>query len=152
VAALVAAEPGKTSGSAQFPELGLLLLRDFEGFAIQFFGDPGTLLPRQHLTFEPVQVRFEPPFSRPFNDLQSIVQQGYGLFRLPGDLTSRGKEANVMRQQQLRASGAKSVLTAPQERYTAGHVAGIHLDPPVIDRSWRTPVRETLLRCQCNQL
>ena len=57
-----------------------------------------------------------------------------------------------MRQQQLRASRAKSVLTAAQERYTGSHVASIRFDPPLIDPSLRTPMRETLLGCQRNQL
>ena len=38
VAALVAAEPGEARGGAQFPELGLLLRSDAQGFAVQFLG------------------------------------------------------------------------------------------------------------------
>ena len=40
-AALVAAEPGEAHGGAQFPELGLLLLGDAQGFAIEFLGGLG---------------------------------------------------------------------------------------------------------------
>src|SRR5438270_12107735 len=38
VAALVATEPGEAHGSAQFPQLGLLLLGDAQGFAIEYLG------------------------------------------------------------------------------------------------------------------
>ena len=39
--ALVAAQPGEAHGGAQFPELGLLLRGDAQGFAIQFLGGIG---------------------------------------------------------------------------------------------------------------
>jgi hypothetical protein len=39
-AALVAAQPGKADGGAQFPELGLLLAGDAEGFVIQLLAWP----------------------------------------------------------------------------------------------------------------
>src|ERR1700730_5718700 len=42
--ALVAAKPGEAHGGAQFPELGLLLPRDAQGFAIQLFSDVGAAL------------------------------------------------------------------------------------------------------------
>ena len=41
----VAAELGEAHGGAQFPELGLLLLGDAQGFAIQFLGSLGMPLP-----------------------------------------------------------------------------------------------------------
>lgn len=44
---LVAAEPGEARGRAQFPQLGFLLLRYAEGFAIQFLGSLGVPLPQQ---------------------------------------------------------------------------------------------------------
>src|SRR5215472_3544862 len=40
-AALLAAQPGEARCSAQFPELGLLLPGDAQGFAIQFLGGLG---------------------------------------------------------------------------------------------------------------
>ena len=46
-AAMVAAEPGKAHRGAQFPELGLLLPGDVQGFAVQFFSSLGMALPQQ---------------------------------------------------------------------------------------------------------
>ena len=71
---LVAAEPGKAPGGAQFPELGPLLLRDAQGFAIQFLGGLGLPLPKQQLAFMPIQIRCEPTLPCPFDHLQGIVQ------------------------------------------------------------------------------
>ena len=45
-AALLAAQPGEAHGGAQFPKLGLLLLSDAQGFAIQFLGGLGLSLPQ----------------------------------------------------------------------------------------------------------
>jgi hypothetical protein len=58
-AALVAPEPGKAGGGAQFPELGPLLLGYAQGFVIEFLGGLGMPLPQQQLAFEPVQLRRE---------------------------------------------------------------------------------------------
>ena len=55
-AALVAAEPGEARSGAQFPELGLLLLGDAQGFAIQYLGGLRLPLTRQQLAFVPVQL------------------------------------------------------------------------------------------------
>jgi hypothetical protein len=52
---LVAAEPGEARGGAQFPELGLLLLGDAQGFAIQLLSGLGMPLPLQQLTFVPIK-------------------------------------------------------------------------------------------------
>ena len=59
-AALVAAEPGEARSGAQFPELGLLLLRDAQGFAIEFLSGLGMPLPQQQLAFVSVQLRCKP--------------------------------------------------------------------------------------------
>jgi len=61
--------PGEARGSAQFPELGSLLLGDPQGFPIQFLGGLGMLLPQQQPAFMPVQLRFKPSLSCPFDDL-----------------------------------------------------------------------------------
>jgi hypothetical protein len=53
-AILVAAESGEAHGGAQFPELGLLLLGDAQGFAIQFLGGLGMPLPQQQFAFVPI--------------------------------------------------------------------------------------------------
>src|SRR5689334_20711339 len=58
-ATLVKTELSETRGSTQFPELGLLLLGDAQGFAIQFLSCPATPLPQQNLSFVPVQLRCE---------------------------------------------------------------------------------------------
>src|SRR6516165_6903583 len=55
-AALVAAEPGEAHGGAQFPELGLLLHRDAQGFQVQLLGGLAMPLPEQQLAFVPVQL------------------------------------------------------------------------------------------------
>jgi hypothetical protein len=44
VVALVVAEPGEARGRAQFPELGLLLLGDAQGFVILFLSGLGITL------------------------------------------------------------------------------------------------------------
>ena len=63
-AALVAAQPGKAHGGAQFPEPCLLLLGDGQGFEIQALGRVGMPLPQQQLAFVPIQLRCEPAFGR----------------------------------------------------------------------------------------
>src|SRR6516162_1949497 len=77
--ALVAAEPGEAHHGAQFPELGLLLPGDAEGFAIEFLGGLGMPLPQQQLAFLPVQLRSVKALSRSLDGLQCIVQQDQGL-------------------------------------------------------------------------
>ena len=98
-ATLVAAEPPEAHGGAQFPELGLLLAGDTQRFVIQLLGRFGSPLPQQQPAFVPVQSGLDPSLSRPFNDLQGFVQQRYGLFHLPANLTSCDKEAHIMWQQ-----------------------------------------------------
>src|SRR5258707_923358 len=83
VATLVATEPGEARGSAQLPELGLLLLGDHQGFAIELLSDLGSLLPQQQLAFVPIQLRREPSLPDGFGDLQRIICEGQGLFDLP---------------------------------------------------------------------
>ena len=82
-AALVAAKPGEAHGGAQFPELGLLLLGDAEGFAIQFLGGLGLPLPQQQLAFVPVELRVQPALTCPFNDLycrSTASELEYGIW------------------------------------------------------------------------
>src|SRR6516164_2190909 len=55
-AALVAAEPREARGGSQFPELGLLLPGDAQGFAIELLGRLGMPLPQQQPTFMAVQL------------------------------------------------------------------------------------------------
>src|SRR6516162_2300425 len=92
-AALIAAQPGEAPGSAQFPELSLLLLGDAQGVTIQFLGGVGMSLPLQQLAFAPIQVCCEPALACALNDLQRIVQQSQGLFDLPCDLTCASQES-----------------------------------------------------------
>jgi hypothetical protein len=54
VTALVAAEPGEARGGTQFPEFGLLLLGDAQGFTIKVLGSPGMPPPQQQLALVPV--------------------------------------------------------------------------------------------------
>jgi len=63
-AALVAAEPGEAHGGAQFPELGLLLLRNAQGFAIKFLGGLGMPLAQQ----QPGEALVRSAFSKPSSD------------------------------------------------------------------------------------
>src|SRR5215472_3850395 len=90
-AALVAAEPGEARGGAQFPELGLLLLGDAKGFAIQFLGGLEMPLTQKQLAFVPVPLRCEPPLACPVDDFQCLAQQAQSLFNLPCDLTCLGQ-------------------------------------------------------------
>jgi hypothetical protein len=53
---------------------------------------------------------------------------------------------------QLRPGGAVSGRTGAQETYPLRHIAIFDLDPAAIDRSLRTPERETLLGRHRNQL
>src|SRR6202047_4459604 len=94
-AALVAAEPGEAHGGAQFPELGPLLLGDAQGFAIQLLGRLGMPLPQQQLAFVPIKLGGEPALSCPFGYLQSLVQQGHGLFGSPCHLTCPSQEGDM---------------------------------------------------------
>src|SRR5208282_3327847 len=58
--ALIAPQPGEAHGGAQFPELGLLLVSDRQGFAIEFLGGLGMPLPQQKLAFMSIQLGGEP--------------------------------------------------------------------------------------------
>jgi hypothetical protein len=71
---LVAAEAGKARGGAQFPQLGLLLLGDAQGFAIQFLGIREMPWPQQQFTFVPIQFCREPALPYPFSDLQGSIR------------------------------------------------------------------------------
>ena len=73
----------------KFPQLRPLLLRDAQGVAIKLLGGLGMPLPQQQLAFVPIQLRCEPAFACPFDDLQCIVQQGQTFFDFPRDLTCR---------------------------------------------------------------
>src|SRR5215831_5187377 len=86
VTTLVAAQPGEVCGGPQFPELGLLFLSDAEGFVVQSLGGLQLPLLKQNVAFLSVQLRCEPALPRPFDDLQSIVQQGQTLINLPCNL------------------------------------------------------------------
>src|SRR6516164_9659397 len=70
--ALVSPQSREAHGGAQFPELGLLLLGDTQGFAVQFLNRLGTPAPQQQPTFQPVQLRCEPALPCLFDDLQGI--------------------------------------------------------------------------------
>jgi hypothetical protein len=74
LAALVSAKPGEAHGGAQLPEPGPLTLGYPQGFAIKLLGGLGMPLPQQQLAFVPVELRCEPAFPCPFDDLQGIVQ------------------------------------------------------------------------------
>jgi hypothetical protein len=89
VSTLVAAEPGKTRGGAQFPELGLLLPGDPQGFAIEFLGGLSMSLPQQQLAFVPIELGAQPALPCRFRALQSLINPAQGLINLPRDLTSR---------------------------------------------------------------
>src|SRR5262249_3861912 len=115
VAALVAAESGEAHGGAQFPELGFLLSGDAERFAIQLLGGFGIPMPQQQLALVPVQLGCEPALSCPFDNLQSIVEEGRGLFNLPCDLACPRQEGDMMRHPRLRPGGTVSGRTDPQQ-------------------------------------
>ena len=112
---LVAAKPREARGGAQFPELGALLLRDTQSFAIELVGSLGVPLPQQQFAFEPVQLRRQSALLRPFNDLQSIVQQGNRLVSLPFDLTCPSQKSEKMGRPGLRPSGTVRGQTAAQQ-------------------------------------
>src|SRR6516225_4969536 len=134
--ALVAAQPGEAHRSAQFPELGLLASGNGQSPMIQFLGRLRMPLPPQQLTLEPVQFRCKPARPGPFSALQGIVQLGYGLFDLPGDLACAGEEAEKIGHPNLRPGGAVSRRAAAQKRYCLRHVATFDRDPPVIERPY----------------
>jgi hypothetical protein len=127
-------------------------LGDAEGFAIQLLG--GLVVPpsQQQLAFLPVQLRCEPAPSFLFDDLQSIVQQNHTLFNLPCDLTCSGQKGERMGRPHFRPGSTVSRRTAAQQRYPFGHITILDRDPAAMDRSHRTPDRETLLGRHRNQL
>jgi hypothetical protein len=47
-------------------------LGDAQGFAIQFLGGVGMLLPQQQLALVPIELSPKPTLSCPFDDLQSV--------------------------------------------------------------------------------
>src|SRR6516164_587373 len=87
LAALVTPEPGEACGGAQFPELGLLLPRDVQSFAIQSLGGFGISLPKHELAFASVQLGYEPAPARSFRNLYGFVEQSHSLFNLPCEVT-----------------------------------------------------------------
>src|SRR5215472_11906213 len=99
-----------------------------------------------------VQLCCEPVFARPFDDLQSIVQQGQGLFNLPCDPACRREEGSIMGYIPLRPGGTVSGQTAADKRYPLRQSAIFNLDPAAKERSQRVPERETLLRRDCKHL
>src|SRR6516165_11037662 len=135
VATLVAAEPGEAHGGAQFPELGLLLPGDAQGFAIQLLGDIGMTLPQQQLALVSIQLGCEPALPRPFDNMQGIVEEGRGLFNLPCNLACPGQEGDMMGHPRLRSGGAVSCRTDPQQRYSLRHITTFDSDPSAIDGS-----------------
>src|SRR5262249_9745010 len=137
---------------AQFPKFGFLFLGDAQGFSIQFLGRLGVPLPQQQLALVPVQLRLEPTLPCPFDDLQSLVQQGRRLFNLPCHLTCPSLEGDILGYYYLRTGGAVSGQTAEQERYPFDHIAIFDFEPATIDRSLCTPEGETLLGRDRNQL
>src|SRR6516165_568127 len=74
MAALVAAQPRKARGGAQFPELGLLLSGDAQRFAIQLFGGLGIALAQQQFAFVPMELCLQPALRCPLADLERFVQ------------------------------------------------------------------------------
>src|SRR4029077_9130646 len=74
-AALVAPQPCKAHGGAQFPELGLLRAGDTQRLAIDFRGALGMPLPQQQLAFVSVQLRREPALACPLGGLQSLLEK-----------------------------------------------------------------------------
>jgi hypothetical protein len=120
--------------------------------ALRYSSGLGMPLPQQQLAFVPVQLCLQRAFPGPFDDLQRIVQQGHALFNLPPDLPCPGQETGIVWHPHLQPGGAVSRRTAAQDRYPLCHIAILDLDPPVIDRPLRTPVRETLLSRDRNQL
>ena len=105
---------------------------------------------QQQLAFVPIELRFQPALSCPFNGSQRTVRQGYGLFNLPCDLTRPGKEGDKGGHPQLGPGGVVSRRTAAEKRYPLRHIAILGLEPAAIDRSHRDP--EWLLDRHCNQL
>src|SRR6516165_780981 len=151
-AALVAPQPGETGRGPQFPELGLLLLGNAQRFPIEFLGGFGMPLPAQQLALLPINLCCKPALPCYFHDLQSLVQQGHGLFILSRDLTCCGEESDMIGHVQLRPGCAVSRRTAAQERYSLRNIAFFYLDPATKDRSQCAPERETLLVRYRNEL
>src|SRR5215472_6130535 len=151
-ATVVAAESSEAYNRTQFPELGPLLSGNPQGFVVQFLGGLGMPLPQQQLPFVPVQLCRQPALPSPFDDLQCLVQQGHGLFDLPGDPTCCGQEGDVIGRPRLRPSDPEGDRAAAQKRYPFGHIPIFDLDPAAVDGSHGAPVGETLLGRYRNQL
>ncbi len=134
VAALVAAEPGEARGGAQFPELGLLLLRDAQGFVIQLLDGLEIPLPQQQPAFVPVQLRCEPALPRPFNDLQCIVQQGQGLFH-DNVLNDNTRIEGVFQalKAKFKVAGARNMLATVNSIYDFRNTRVAHQEKDITD-------------------
>ena len=95
--ALVAAEPGEARSDAQFPELGLLLLGDAQGFARQFQTQPTrrVLLPEDDVLLAAVE---RPPgadaalhrMPAPISGWRRRISSKMAIGRRPGVLFSSG--------------------------------------------------------------
>src|SRR6516165_5868518 len=127
LAALVATEPSKDHGGAQFPELCSLLLGDAQSFAIHFFGSLGLPSPREQPTFVPIELSGQPALPGSFRDLQTIVQQIHGLLNLPCDLARPGQEGDLVGHPRLRPGGAVGRRPVSKERHPLDHIAIFYL-------------------------
>ena len=116
-----------------------------------FFGDLGMPLVQQQLAFAPIQLGREPAFTRDCYHLQSLVQFADGLCDLSCDLARAGQKGEPQGRPHLCPSGAVGDRAAAQKRYSLLHIPSIDLGPPPINHSERTPVREAVLCCHCNQ-
>src|SRR6516164_6805719 len=128
-AALVAAEPGEAHGGAQFPELGLLLHRDAQGFQVQLLGGLAMPLPEQQLAFVPVQLGCKPTFPCSPADLQSLVQQGQCFVILPRDLACPSQQGDKIGQPRLLTGRPVSRQAASELRHPLRHRTIFDLGP-----------------------
>src|SRR5215472_8176141 len=116
-AALVAAEPGEARGGTQFPELRLLLLRDAQGFAIEFLGGLGMPLPQQQLAFVPIYLCEQLAAPRSARNSESVVLLGIGLLELPRFLVCFSQQYKKIGHPELRPGSAVSGRASLQKRY-----------------------------------
>ena len=66
---LFAPQPREADGGAQFPELGLLLHGDAQGFVIKFLGGLGMPLTQKQLAFVSVQLCRKPALAGSFDEV-----------------------------------------------------------------------------------
>src|SRR5262249_23108149 len=92
---LVAMKPSDAQSGPQFPQFGVLLVRDRQGFAIELLGGSGMSLAQQQVCFAPVEFWREPALAYTFGDLQRIIRQEQGLFYLPRDLAGFGQQSDM---------------------------------------------------------